>query len=140
MHAISTDDIFKCIILSENDRIFKFHWFYYRSPIYNKPTWVQVMAWRRIGDKYITWTNDGPVQWRIYAALGGDESTNNKFHHKQNYHQITRHLGITIIRITRPLRCFIFIMLIWTASCNIFILYDEKTCFRWCRKLYIDYL
>ena len=23
----------------------------------------------------ITWTNDDPVHWRIYAALGGDELT-----------------------------------------------------------------
>ena len=35
----------------------------------NKSALVQVMAWRQA----ITWTNDDPVQWRIYAALGGDE-------------------------------------------------------------------
>ena len=35
-----------------------------RSPIDNKPPLVQV----------ITWTNDDPVDWSIYAALGGDES------------------------------------------------------------------
>ena len=34
-----------------------------------------MMAWRRKGDKPITWTNADPVQWRIglYAVLEGDE-------------------------------------------------------------------
>ena len=73
MAAILTDDIFKCIFLNENDRIpvqisLKF---VPRSPINNKAALVQVMAWRRTGD--ITWTNDDPVHWRIYAAVGGDE-------------------------------------------------------------------
>ena len=27
------------------------------------------------GWQAITWTNDDPVHWRIYAALGGDELT-----------------------------------------------------------------
>ena len=47
------DDNFKCIFLNENDRIpnpnaLKF---LSRSPIDNKQALVQVMAWRRIGDK-----------------------------------------------------------------------------------------
>ena len=47
------DDIFKCIILNENDRIsiqisLKF---VPRSPIDYKPALVQVMAWRRTGNK-----------------------------------------------------------------------------------------
>ena len=50
MAAILVDDIFKCIFLNENDRIpmrisLNF------CPIDNKPALVQVMAWRRIGDK-----------------------------------------------------------------------------------------
>ena len=55
--AILADDIFKCIFLNENDRIpiqisLKF---VPRSPIDNKPALViQVMAWRRIGDKPLT--------------------------------------------------------------------------------------
>ena len=53
MAAILADDIFKSIFLNENDRIpiqisLKFvPW----SPIDNKPALVQVMAWRRTGDK-----------------------------------------------------------------------------------------
>ena len=52
MAAVLADGIFKCIFLNENDRIqiqisLKF---IPRSPIDNKPTLVQVMAWRRIGD------------------------------------------------------------------------------------------
>ena len=55
MATILADDIFKCIFLNENDKIpiqisLKFA---PRSPIVNKPTLVQVMAWHRIGDKPI---------------------------------------------------------------------------------------
>ena len=53
MAAFLADDIFKCILLNENDRIpiqilLKFT---PRSSIDNKPTLVQVLAWRRIGDR-----------------------------------------------------------------------------------------
>ena len=53
MAAILADDNFKCIFLNENDRIFilislKFG---LRSPIDNKSALVQIMAWRRTGDK-----------------------------------------------------------------------------------------
>ena len=53
MVAILADNIFKCIFLNENDRIpiqisLKF---VPRSPIDNKPALIQVMAWRRPGDK-----------------------------------------------------------------------------------------
>ena len=53
MAAILADDIFRCISLNENDRIpiqisLKF---VPRSLIDNKPALVQVMAWRRAGDK-----------------------------------------------------------------------------------------
>ena len=53
MATILSDDIFKCIFLNENDRIpIKISLkFVPRSPIDNKPVLVQVMAWRRIGDK-----------------------------------------------------------------------------------------
>ena len=53
MAAIMADDIFKSIFLNENDRVpiptsLKFvPW----SPIDNKPSLVQVMAWRRTADK-----------------------------------------------------------------------------------------
>ena len=53
MASILSDDNFKCIFLNENNRIpirisLKF---VPRSPNYNKPALVQVMAWRRTGDK-----------------------------------------------------------------------------------------
>ena len=53
MATILTDDIFKCMFLNENDRItiqitLKF---IPRGPIDNKPALVQVMAWRRTGNK-----------------------------------------------------------------------------------------
>ena len=51
MAAILADDFFKWILLNENGRIFiqisvKF---VPRSPIDNKPTLVQLTAWRRTG-------------------------------------------------------------------------------------------
>ena len=53
MADILTGDNFGCILLNENDRILI--WisvkFVPRSPIGNKPALVQVMAWRRTGDK-----------------------------------------------------------------------------------------
>ena len=65
MAAIWADDIFNCIFLNENDRIpiqisLKYD---SRSAIDNKPALVQVMAWRKIGDKplhepIVTWFTD----------------------------------------------------------------------------------
>ena len=65
MAAILADDNFKCIFLYENDRIpipisLKF---IPSGPIDNKPALVQVMAWRRLGDKplsepMLTWFTD----------------------------------------------------------------------------------
>ena len=51
--AILADDIFKCIFLNENERIsiqlsLKL---VHRSLTDDKPALVQVMAWRRTGDK-----------------------------------------------------------------------------------------
>ena len=53
MAAILADDIFNCIFLNENDRIpiqtsLKY---VLKSPIDNKAALIQVMAWRRTGDK-----------------------------------------------------------------------------------------
>ena len=53
MAAILTDDNFKCIFFNENVKIpirisLKFG---SRSPLDNKPTLVQVMAWRLVGAK-----------------------------------------------------------------------------------------
>ena len=55
------DDIFKCISLNENNRTTVK--FVPMSPINNKPALVQVMAWRRTGDKpfsepMLTWFTD----------------------------------------------------------------------------------
>ena len=53
MAVILADDIVNCIFLNENDRIPIHISLKYvpRSPIDNKPAFVQEMAWRRIGDK-----------------------------------------------------------------------------------------
>ena len=53
MADIFADDISKCIFLNENYRIqiqISLN-FVPKSPIDNKSTLVQVMAWRQIGDK-----------------------------------------------------------------------------------------
>ena len=53
MAAILADDIFKIIFLNENGRIpiqISLR-FVPKSPIDNKPALIQVMAWRRTGDK-----------------------------------------------------------------------------------------
>ena len=53
MAAILADDNFKCIFLNENDSIpIRISpKFVPKSPVDNKSTLVQVMAWRRSGDK-----------------------------------------------------------------------------------------
>ena len=53
MAAILADDIFNCIFLNENDRILIQISLKYvpRSPIGNKSALIQVMVWRRPGDK-----------------------------------------------------------------------------------------
>ena len=53
MAAILADDIFKCIILNENVRIsIKISLkFVPKCPINNIPVLVQILAWRRPGDK-----------------------------------------------------------------------------------------
>ena len=53
MVTILTDDIFKCIFLNQNDRttIQISLKFVPMSPIDNKPAFIKVMSWRRIGDK-----------------------------------------------------------------------------------------
>ena len=73
MAAILADDIFKCIFFNENNRIpiqisLKF---VPKSPVNNKAALVQVMALSM--PQAITWTNDDPVHWCIYVALGGDD-------------------------------------------------------------------
>ena len=111
MATILADNIFKCIFLNENVRIS--NQFSLKSvpkgSIDNKPALVQVMAWRRIGDKPIIWTNADPIHCRIYAAPGGDELTaglvifSSWWYHQKNHWglvtpQIATALGSTSIR------------------------------------------
>ena len=76
MAAILADDIFKRIFLNDNVRIsiqisLKF---VPRGSINNKPALIQVMAWRRTGDKPLP--EEMLTQWRIYAAIAwGDDLT-----------------------------------------------------------------
>ena len=53
MAAILADSNLKCTFFNENDRIpIRISLiFFLRSPIDNKPVLVQLMAWRRTGDK-----------------------------------------------------------------------------------------
>ena len=52
------------------------------GPIDNEPAPVQIVAWRRIGDKRLSepmltcWPDSLPgIQWHVYAAQGGDQLT-----------------------------------------------------------------
>ena len=71
MAAISADSIFKCIFLNENDRIqIQISLKYVpRSPIDHKPALVQVMAWRRTGDKPLL----GPIMTQFIDAYSDQE-------------------------------------------------------------------
>ena len=82
------DDLFKCIFLNENVwiSIKNSLKFVPKGPIDNIPALVQIMAWRRLGDKPLSepmivrlpthicvtrpqWVNDFLVHWHIYAPL-----------------------------------------------------------------------
>ena len=64
MVAIWADGTFVCILLNENDRIPMQISLKYvlRSPIDNKPALVQVMSWRRTGDKQLP----GPMMTQFF--------------------------------------------------------------------------
>ena len=52
MAAIVADDMFKWIFLNESSRILiKMSLKFVLSPVDNNPAMVQIMAWRRPGDK-----------------------------------------------------------------------------------------
>ena len=81
MAAILADDNFRCIFLNENDRIpIPISLIFFpRGSIGNKAACIgsgNGLAPNR--RQAITWTNADPVDWRIYAALGGDELTPHK--------------------------------------------------------------
>ena len=72
----NADDIFKCIFLNENVWIptkisLKF---VPKGPINNIPALVQIMAWRRLGDKPLSELMMVSY-WRIYASLGLNDLT-----------------------------------------------------------------
>ena len=71
LHKILAYDVFKCIILNEHDRIpiqISLQFVGSISPIENKPgNWGNGFAPKR--QQAITWTNDDPIHWRIYAAI-----------------------------------------------------------------------
>ena len=71
MASISQPNIFGCILFNENCGILiKISLKYVcKGPVYNNPALVQIMGWRRKGDRPF-WTNDGLVWWRTYASLG----------------------------------------------------------------------
>ena len=78
--AILQTNMFKRIFLNENICISNEISLKYIPFVFidNKSTLVQMMTWRHPGDKplckLMLWTNADPVYWRIYVALGGDES------------------------------------------------------------------
>ena len=78
MAANFADDIFKCIFLNEKGIILIqiSSKFVSMSSVDNKPALVQIMVLATNRRQAITWTNYDPVQWRMYAALGGDELKN----------------------------------------------------------------
>ena len=74
-----TDDMFKSVLVNEKFSILNqiSLKFVPIGPNDNKSALVQLMAWCWTGDKPLTeWTDAGPVHWRIYASLGGDELIN----------------------------------------------------------------
>ena len=69
------DDIFNCIFVNEKLRILiqiSLN-FVPKGPIDNKSALVQVMAWRRTGDKLLPEAMIAEFTDALYAALGGDE-------------------------------------------------------------------
>ena len=42
-------------------------------PVDNNPAFLSGNGLAPKSRQAITWTNDDPLHWRIYAALGGDE-------------------------------------------------------------------
>ena len=72
MAAISADNIFNCIFLNENDRIpiqISMKYVPSGSSINHKPALVQVMAWRRTGDKPLP----GPIMTQFIDAYSDQE-------------------------------------------------------------------
>ena len=110
------DDIFKWIFLNENVWIsinisLKF---VPRGSINNIPTLVQVMAWRRPGDKPLS----GPMMVRLptHICVARPQWVKLPLHHEERHHFTTRdhltRIEIPIIKIRRYHDRLIFIMVI----------------------------
>ena len=69
MAAILKDNIFKCIFSNEKQILKLVTWI----PIDNEPALVQVMAWRRTGDKALPVSMMIQFTDALYAAIGGDD-------------------------------------------------------------------
>ena len=75
------DDVFECIFLNENVWILiKFHWSFF--PINNIPALVQVMAWRRSGNKPLS----EPVMVRLPMHICITRPQGVNLHCVQIYH------------------------------------------------------
>ena len=81
------DDIFKCIFLNENVWIpIKISMkFVPKGPINNIPALVQIMAWRRPGDKPLSEPMMISLQTHIYASLGLNELRWSATHVNKNW-------------------------------------------------------
>ena len=75
------DDVFKCIFLDENVWILiKISLkFVPKGPINNIPALVQIMAWRRPGDKPLSKPMMVSLLTHIYASLGPNELMTTQF-------------------------------------------------------------
>ena len=89
------DDIFKWIFLNENVwiSIVVSLKFVPKCPINNIPSLVQIMAWRRPGDK--------PLSETMMVNLLTHKCVTNTLRQRQNGHYFTRHLWNTFSRMKR---------------------------------------
>ena len=101
MAANWADEIFNCIFLTENDRILIQISLKYvtRIPIDNKTdiVWGNGLVPNR--------TNDDPIYWRMYAALGGEEiefikSITESWYFEVFFNVVKQYLGTVLFMIT----------------------------------------
>ena len=110
------DDIFKRIFFNENVWIsikisLKF------VPKFNIPAMVQIMAWRRLGDKPLSeqfWL----VYWRIYASLGLNELNEVTTNGKDGFPFIYSDINVLHSGCNRILKPAIWINTEWTFIGN----------------------
>ena len=73
MTAVSANDVLQCIFLDENDRILVQMSLKFVPNSVLKGSIGSANGFATNRWQVITWTDDDSVDWRIYAALGGDE-------------------------------------------------------------------